>query len=358
MKKKIIKFLCFAMSFSLLSGCGAQQGEKEMPTQTQVENGEDENMSEEKVILPDGSNGELLKDTVDLDAQAEVMDEYVIDKEHITDTLCPAKASLKRAKTDYGKVEHFTYYSETTGCERGANILYPAGYEEGKKYPVLYFLHGIFGDEYSMLNDANSKIQEIMGNLREDGVIGDMIVIFPHMYATGDTKLQPGFSAEQTAPYDNFINDLTNDLMPYAEEHFGAMTDRENCGIIGFSMGGRESLFIGTTRSDLFAYIGAVAPAPGLTPAKDWAMTHPGQMQEEELVIRKSDYLPELLLVCCGTKDSVVGQYPASYHAIMEKNGVEHMWYEVPEADHDSNAIKSGLYNLMIRWQPGKNIAE
>ena len=32
------------------------------------------------------------------------------------------------------------------------------------------------------------------------------------------------------------------------------------------------------------------------------------------------------------------------------EDGVEHLWYEVPEADHDSNAIRSGWYNLLIRW--------
>lgn len=365
MKKKVFMAILCTTVVTLFSGCGSQTvpensveqqeiTQEEQSSDEAIENQEgEEEMTEENTVLPDGSNGELLKDTEDLGANTESQEEYTIDMENVTDVLCPAKASLKRAKTEYGTVEHFTYYSETTGCERGANILYPAGYEEGKKYPVLYFLHGIFGDENSMLNDSGSKIKEIMGNLKEDGIIGDVIVIFPNMYATGDPKLQPGFTAEQTAPYDNFINDLVNDLMPYAEEHFGAMTDRENRGIIGFSMGGRETLYIGTTRSDLFAYIGAVAPAPGLTPAKDWAMTHPGQMQEDELVIRQSDYQPNLLLVCCGTKDSVVGAFPASYHAIMEKNGVDHMWYEVPEADHDSNAIKSGLYNFLIRWQPG-----
>jgi hypothetical protein len=55
-------------------------------------------------------------------------------------------------------------------------------------------------------------------------------------------------------------------------------------------------------------------------------------------------------MICCGTRDGVVGKFPESYHNIMTTNKVEHLWYEVPGADHDSNAIKSGLYNLLIRW--------
>ena len=55
-------------------------------------------------------------------------------------------------------------------------------------------------------------------------------------------------------------------------------------------------------------------------------------------------------MICCGTKDGVVGKFPESYHNIMTANNVEHLWYEVPGADHDSNAVRSGLYNLLIRW--------
>lgn len=55
-------------------------------------------------------------------------------------------------------------------------------------------------------------------------------------------------------------------------------------------------------------------------------------------------------MVCCGTNDSVVGRFPLSYHEIMEKNEVVHLWYEVPGADHNDQAIRSGLYNFILRW--------
>ena len=96
--------------------------------------------------------------------------------------------------------------------------------------------------------------------------------------------------------YDNFINDLTNDLMPFIEENYSVLTGRENQAIAGFSMGGREALYIGFTRPDLFGYVLAIAPAPGLTPGTDWALAHPGQMQEDELRI-KTLMIP-LILLC------------------------------------------------------------
>ena len=112
---------------------------------------------------------------------------------------------------------------------------------------------------------------------------------------------------------------------------------------VSFLEHGRESLYIGLNRSDLFGYIGAIAPAPGLVPSKDWAMSHPGMMQESELHFKEGNPLPEFLMVCCGTQDSVVGQFPKTYHRILETNKVEHTWFEVLNADHNDLAIRSGF---------------
>lgn len=264
--------------------------------------------------------------------------------------LCPETASTAREGMDYGKVEHISYYSNTTKCERGANILFPASYDESRQYPVLYFLHGIFGDENSMIGEKDNKIDVIAGNLKADGKAEEVIIVFPNMFAADNPDIQPGFSAEQVLPYDNFINDLCDDLVPYIEANYPVIKDRNMRSVIGFSMGGRETLFIGTRRSDLFAHFGAIAPAPGLVPTSDAFMSHVGQMQESEMVIVHEESKPELMLVCCGTQDSVVGKFPESYHEIYKKNGVEHIWYEVPAADHNSDAIRSGFYNFMIKW--------
>ena len=45
------------------------------------------------------------------------------------------------------EVEKIEYYSTTTGKKRKANIILPADYTTEKRYPVLYLLHGISGDE-------------------------------------------------------------------------------------------------------------------------------------------------------------------------------------------------------------------
>lgn len=276
--------------------------------------------------------------------EGDIMDSVEIMK------TCPESASSRRAGVTYPTYTHKTYKSKTTGLERGVNILLPAGYDSSKKYPVLYMLHGIFCDEYTLPNDNTMSLAEISTNLAADGLAKEMIIVFPNIYATSDPNMQPSFGDITTIPpYDNFINDLVNDLMPFIEDNYSVLTGRDNTAIAGFSMGGREALYIGLQRPDLFAYCGAFSPAPGLTPGKDWAFDHPGQLSESELTFDGKDYSPKLLLICCGTRDGTVGSFPKSYHQIMERNKTKHIWYEVPDADHDGNAVKSG-FNNFIRY--------
>ena len=257
---------------------------------------------------------------------------------------CPEEYKAVREGVTYGTVIHKTYYSKTCKMERPCSILLPPSYSESKKYPVVYFQHGIFGDENCMINDGSNYFKEITGNLAAEGKAPEMIFVFGHMYATDDPEQKPGFDSKAVLPYDNFINELTNDLMPYIESNFSVLTGRENTAICGFSMGGRETLYIGLQRSDLFAYVGAIAPAPGLVPAKDWAMEHKGMISEDEVKFKAENPLPELLMVCCGTNDGTVGQFPRSYHSILTKNNVNHTWFEVMNADHNSHAIRTGLF--------------
>ena len=101
---------------------------------------------------------------------------------------------------------------------------------------------------------------------------------------------------------------------------------------------------IGFTYPDKFGYVGAACPAPGLVPGRDYAMQHPGQFQEDEL--RFTDEMPYLIMIGAGDQDGTVGSFPQSYHELMEKNGVEHIFYIVPGSDHGDPAIASVTYNF------------
>lgn len=283
-------------------------------------------------------------DSSDTLANSIDQEKFVLNNE--IEAFCPDFAYKKRAKISYPEYRHDTYFSTFCNLERGFTILLPKNYSEEKKYPVLYMLHGIFGDEYSFSGDDTNGVRTIVTNLANDGIIDETIVVCPNMFATKDPEFKPGFSAKQVIPYDEFIYDLTNDLMPFIEENYSVLKGRDNTYLAGFSMGGRETLFINLKRPELFGYVCAISSAPGLTPTSDNFMSHVGQLSEEEFKYADNVVTPTILIDCCGTSDSVVGTFPQSYHELMVKNNVPHIWYEIPGVDHNSEAVRSGLYNL------------
>lgn len=253
--------------------------------------------------------------------------------------------AVKDEGTAYGKMIRTSYYSNTCEKDRNVIVLLPPNYTTDKKYPVCYVLHGIFGDETSMIGDGETGTRIVAGNMMNSGEAKEMILVFPYMFASKTMDVCKEINSENTEAYDNFVNDLVNDLMPFMEAKYAVATGKENTAICGFSMGGRESLAIGLQQSDLIGYVGAIAPAPGLVPGKDWAMEHKGQMAENQLsFVDKSN--PYLFFVCCGNIDSVVGKFPESYHQIFDRNGVEHYWWEIDGSDHADPAITNGLVNF------------
>ena len=259
---------------------------------------------------------------------------------------CPVGINDKKANHTYSAFEKKTYYSTTTKSYRPVNILLPADYEAEKKYPVLYFLHGIFGNEDSMIGPENGAIY-MPANLAQLGTVREMIIVCPNIYAQDKEGVTEGFHQEYFHGYNNFIKDLINDLMPYMEQNYSIATGRENTALCGFSMGGRTALYIGFSRPELFGYIGAFSPAPGVVPGKDSNTTHFGLFSENEFRIQNPDDTPYLTYISCGTKDSVVTTFPKSYHDILTRNNQPHVWVEVSEADHDDRAIRAGLYHFL-----------
>ncbi|MBQ6660486.1 MAG: hypothetical protein IJM57_03540 [Lachnospiraceae bacterium] len=262
--------------------------------------------------------------------------------------LCPSDAVAIRKEAIYGKFEHGTYHSEYCGRDRGYTVLLPVNYTEEKKYPVVYLLHGIFGDENSFAGDASNRIVQLVGNMIADGACDEFILVCPAMFAASDeTAQQPGFTAEAMIPYDRFPTELTQCLIPHINATYSVAEGRDNTYIAGFSMGGRETLYTILSYPQYFRMACAIAPAPGLVPGKDNFMVHEGSLTDEQVVFAEDAVVPEKILICCGTRDSVVGKFPLSYHNLFTSNGIAHLWYEVPGADHDNRAIQSGLYNFL-----------
>ncbi len=230
----------------------------------------------------------------------------------------------------HGKIDSFNYKSATVGTTRQSLIYTPPGYSKKKKYPVLYLLHGIGGDDKEWLNGGHPQV--ILDNLYAEGKVEPMIIILPNGRAMKDDRATGNIMApDKVQAFATFEKDLLNDLIPYVQKHYPVYTDRDHRAIAGLSMGGGQSLNFGLGNLDKFAWIGSFSAAPN-TKTPEELVPDPAKARNEL----------KLLWISCGASDGLIN-YSKRTHDYLVKNHVPHIYYIEPGV-HEFKVWKNGLY--------------
>ncbi len=169
-------------------------------------------------------------------------------------------------KVDHGTVSQAWYESKTIGKKRRLTIYTPAGYEDSKqKYPVLYLLHGMGGDENAWLELGRTA--QIMDNLIAAGKAKPMIVVMPNGNASEeampgvDSKglVQPTSNLPHTA--DGLYEAAFPEIVSFVEKHYRVKANSKNRAIAGLSMGGFHTLYTSINHPDMFDWMGMFSSA-------------------------------------------------------------------------------------------------
>jgi len=235
-----------------------------------------------------------------------------------------------RTEIQHGTIDTISYESKTVGTNRRAIIYTPPGFSKKNKYPVLYLLHGIGGDEKEWLNGG--KPQVILDNLYAENKIEPMIVVMPNGRAMKDDRAGGNiFDSAKVAAFATFEKDLLNDLIPFIERKYPVLTDKEHRAVAGLSMGGGQSLNFGLGNLDKFAWVGGFSSAPNTK-------------RPEELVPdpEAAKNKLKLLWISCGDNDGLITFSKRTHDYLYEKN-VPHIYYIEPGV-HDFKVWKNGLY--------------
>nr|WP_295925076.1 alpha/beta fold hydrolase [uncultured Dyadobacter sp.] len=158
--------------------------------------------------------------------------------------LCIAPAAQGQNTTPY---QDLTHESKVFNHKKYYRLYLPAGYENsGKRYPAIYFFHGWGGRhfkdesaklEYAMLQQLVDRYQVIMvmwdGNIAENE---------PRPYNVGN---------HEDVKFQIQMKDYFPELVGYIDQTYRTLADRDNRGIIGFSMGGFMSLFLSGKYPDM-----------------------------------------------------------------------------------------------------------
>src|SRR5437762_459282 len=162
----------------------------------------------------------------------------------------PDSIAARRDEIPHGKLEMVEYDSKTVGTTRKMNVYTPPGYSSDKKYPVLYLLHGIGGDETEWVRFANPNV--LFDNLIADGKAVPMIVVMPNGRAQKNDRAEGNVMAAAPA-FAVFERDLLDDVIPAIESRYSTFTNRENRALAGLSMGGGQTLNFGLGHLESFA---------------------------------------------------------------------------------------------------------
>lgn len=170
----------------------------------------------------------------------------------------------------HGSVTAVWYHSDALGMDRRMNVYTPYGYEASKKkYPVLYLLHGMGGDEDEWKNFGRACT--ILDNLIAQGKAEPMIIVMPNGHA--GMSAAPGESSMgYYKPYhfrkgtmDGIFEQNFPEIVKFIDKTYRTQADKAHRAIAGLSMGGFHSAFISANYPDLFGYVGLFSAAVGVT---------------------------------------------------------------------------------------------
>ena len=248
----------------------------------------------------------------------------------VTDKEAPQGFDAVREKIPHGKLDTLQYNSMTVGVKRKALVYTPPGFSKKRKYPVLYLLHGIGGDEKEWLKGGSPQV--ILDNLYAEKKTEPMIVVMPNGRAMkNDRAIGNVFDKEKVDAFATFEKDLLNDLIPYIEKNYSTYTDSEHRAIAGLSMGGGQSLNFGLGNLDKFAWVGGFSSAPN-TKAPEELVPDPEETKKKL----------KLLWISCGDNDGLIS-FSKRTHDYLYDNEVPHVYYIEP-GGHDFKVWKNGLY--------------
>ena len=231
----------------------------------------------------------------------------------------------------HGTVFRIWYDSPALGLERRMTVYTPAGYEtSGKRYPVLYLLHGMGGDEEAWI--SLGRTAQILDNLIAQGKAKPMIVVMPNGNASQEAA--PGESSRGMVPptmqlpktMEGSYEQAFPEIVKFIDKNYRTIKSKSGRAIAGLSMGGFHSLHISKQYPDMFNYIGLFSAA--IMPNKE--VSSPIYENMEGKLKVQFDKNPALYWIAIGKTDFL---YKANeeYRKLLDEKGYKYTYYESDE---------------------------
>lgn len=245
--------------------------------------------------------------------------------------LTPGDRAKLLATNDvpHGTVSNAWYHSPSLAMDRRLTIYLPPGYgrDSDKRYPVLYLLHGLGGDEMAWAEKG--RMPQILDNMIASGEVEPMIVVLPN-----------GNSPQQAAPGSNsdglFVQPTSNlpfvsgafeasfpEIVQFMDTNYLTVPEKASRAIAGLSMGGMHSRAISMNYPELFDYVALFSAA--INPM----YKQPSEIYQniDSKLKKQFDNAPQLYWIGIGNKDFLLKDNNVN-RQLMDDLGLPYTYHE------------------------------
>jgi len=151
-----------------------------------------------------------------------------------------------------GRIECNALASRTLARQVHYCVLLPPGYDaaRSRRYPVLYFLHGLGENERALLESGGWNLVE---DLRQAGKIGDFLIVTPEAWAS--------FYVNAAGGQFRYSDFFLEEFLPSIETRYRVRRERRSRAITGISMGGYGALRFAFRYPESFSAVSAESAA-------------------------------------------------------------------------------------------------
>jgi S-formylglutathione hydrolase FrmB len=170
----------------------------------------------------------------------------------------PARGlELVESRQVAARTHELTFESAAMERQEKATVILPEGYDPSgaTRYPVLYLLHGAFGDHTDW---AEHRAAEIVGDR-------DWIVVAPNGGGNGSYSDWYGLVAGSDGLPPAWETHHVEELIPWMDARYPTQGDRGGRAIAGLSMGGAGTMKYAAANPDLFTAAASFSGAVNTT---------------------------------------------------------------------------------------------
>ncbi len=152
------------------------------------------------------------------------------------------------ASAQNSKIVTDSIKSAKLGCEQKYNVYLPAGYKDSESYPVIYLLHGLYGDYSNWA--GTGRMKDVADLLIASGEVVPVVIVMPNAGNSDVHGYQNGYFNVKDWPYEDFF---FQEFLPAVEKKYHCGGSKGQRAIMGLSMGGGGSVVYAQRHPDLFS---------------------------------------------------------------------------------------------------------